>query len=191
MGSSVVHFPGRLVLALSLSMAAAVAAAASLPRVIHGTAPTVLVDVPIVVSEPLLQIELTPGIYVSAAAGAVLVLTPARESGDAFALTLLAGPAMALNTQREEMRPLGVGTHLIGRNIAPGDTVRSGTKAEAWTAPIESLPGYASLSNEQRQGLLIGDGLMVRQQQYLDKLKVDVTAINRVVVSIIRSMLPH
>lgn len=189
MNSVMVHFTGRLVATLTLLCATGAAVGASLPRVIYGSAPATLVGEAITVSEPLLQIELTPGVYVSAAAGAVLVLTQARDSGDAFALTLLAGPAMAVNTQREEIRSLAVGTHLIGSNIAPADAGRTGT--DRWAEPIESLPGYASLSNEQRQGLLIGDGLMVRQQQYLDTLKVDVTAINRLVVSIIRSMLPR
>ena len=175
----------RFLCSVALALAAATATAAdALPRVVHGTAPAQLVGDPISVDGALLQIEVTPGIVVSAGAGGMVVLTPAREGGGAFAITVLKGPTLALNMQREEMRPLGVGTHVLGSNIV----THSGT---SWAAPIESLPGYDSLSAEQRQGMLIGDGLMVRQQQYLDSLKIDVTSINRIVVSIIRSMLPR
>lgn len=179
----------RWVVLIFTAATAPLAAAEALPRVIHGTAPARLIGEPISVDGPLLQIEVTPGIVVSAATGAMLVLTPARENGDAFAVTVLKGPTLALNMKREEMRQLGVGTHLIGSRI--GLASGPAGSADAWTAPLESLPGYDALSNEQRQGMLIGDGLMVRQQQYLDKLKIDVTAVNRIVVSIIRSMVPR
>lgn len=181
----------RMIALTSMAVVALTAAAEALPRVIHGAAPAVLVGEPISVDGPLLQIEVTPGIVVSVPMGAMLVLTQARENGDAFAVTVLKGPTLALNLKREEMRQLGVGTHLIGNHIATGHANRQGAVADAWTAPLESLPGYAALSTEQRQGMLLGDALMVRQQQYLDSLKIDVTSVNRLVVSIIRSMLPR
>jgi hypothetical protein len=158
--------------ALALAVATAPATAAQ------------LVGEPISVNGALLQIELTPGIVVSAGAGGMLLLTPAPEGGGALAIAVLKGPTLALNMQCEEMRPLGVDTHMLGSNIA----THSGA---SWAAPIDSLPGYDSLSAAQRQGMLIGDRLMVCQQQYLDSLKIDVTAINRIVVSIILSMLPR
>jgi hypothetical protein len=185
------NFIGKLGAALALITAASLAAATELPRVIHGAAPTTLVGEPVIVDGPLLQIEVAPGVVLSATTGTVLVLTPARENDDAIAVTVITGQTLALNMNREEIRRLGVGTHLIGNNLSPRNAGQAAKGGDPWAAPIESMPGYDALSSELRQGLLLGDGLMVRQQQYLDKLKVDVTAFNRVVVSIIRSLFPR
>jgi hypothetical protein len=178
----------RAIAAVALATMSAALSAADTPRVIHGyPPPTALVGEPIAVETGLLQVELLPGVVVSATAGAVLVLTPAREGSDAFAVTVVSGPVWAVHLPRDEMRFLGVGIHLVGSGLQNKARDPETSTTETWIAPLETMPGYEAATNK----LVLGDGIMVRQQQYLDKLKVDVTGINRLVVSIIRGMLPR
>ncbi len=167
------------------------AVAGAYPRVLHGQAPAALVGESVVVESPLLQVELMPGIVLSVGAGAVLVLTPAREIGGDFVVTVINGPVLAVHVERGELRDLRVGYHVVGDGLPASANQAAGAHRQEWALPIEALPGYATLPAEQRTHLALGDGIMVRQQEYLDKLKVDVTVINRIVVSIIRGMLPR
>ena len=49
---------------------------------------------------------------------------------------------------------------------------------------IQAMPGLSS------GGLQLGDWVMVRQQAYLDSLRIDVTPINQAISSFIRRLLP-
>jgi hypothetical protein len=121
------------------------------------------------VTGPLLQIQLNERWVITAARGALINLY--NVDNNDFIVRVNAGPVMMLDLFSDQAAELGVGAY------------RLGTQSLATNQPkADELP-YS-------QGFSLADSVMVKQQAYLDKLKIDVQDINQMMVSIIRGLFP-
>ncbi len=117
----------------------------------------------------LLQIQLTPSLVVSAGQGALLNLFSGPDGG--FLLTVNGGAVIALELDTDRLIDLPPGAYRLGtRQVLPVDG--------------------AGTTSDYRQGFALADSIMVRQQSYLDTLRIDVRDINKGLVSIIRGLFP-
>ena len=161
----------RLVTGLLLVwIAMAPACADDFPKVLFGTLPQVRDGGrSFEVEGNLLQIQLTPGLVVSAGRGALLNLFAGPDDG--FLLTVNGGAVIALDLDADRIMDLPPGAYRLGtRQPRPVDGAAAG--------------------NEFRQGFVLADSIMVRQQSYLDTLRIDVRDINKSLISLIRGLFP-
>jgi hypothetical protein len=117
----------------------------------------------------LLQIQLAPGLVVSAGRGALLNLFPGPDGG--FLLAVNGGSVMAVETDVSRIVDLPPGAYRLGTR--------------------QPLPAReAGFASDYRQGFALADAIMVRQQSYLETLRIDVKDINKGLVSLIRGLFP-
>ncbi len=169
----------------SLLLAASCLAHAQVPVIEFGAVASTggevsaLLDTPLEAAGELLQVRLSPGVVLSAARGARLALLR-QDAGDAGTLVIvLREPVMAVDTAGNRVAALGLGGHFVRDGRPDGDWV-------VRVPPRGAERGGAMAG----QAPLLGDGIMVRQQAYLDSLRIDVQPINRAVAAFIRRLLP-
>ena len=182
--------PGAILLAaLSLSCAAQPAPVAY-PRVVFGAAALVhessagLIDAPLSVAGELVQIELGSEVTLSLGAGAKLAILRPADARGRFLVLVQREPVLAVHGGHDRIASLRGGGHLITVEANPAHA-----SAADWVVPLAAADGRAMPGLSSR-GLQLGDWVMVRQQAYLDSLRIDVTPINHAIASFIRRLLP-
>ena len=169
---------------------AAQPAADVFPRVTYGAAALahdpadVLVGATLSVTGDLAQIQLGAEVTLALGAGAKLAILRPEGAGGRFLVLVLREPVLAVHDAHDRIVSLRNGSHLIAAHA--GDARGSLTD---WAVPLaaadaQAMPGLSS------GGLRLGDWVMVRQQAYLDALRIDVTPINQAISSFIRRLLP-
>ncbi len=157
--------------------------------VIHGQADIAatargLVDADIRVASALLQIELGPGLVVSAGQGARFALMRVDGNEARHVVIVLAEPVLAVNLALNQARTLATGSHVLqAAAAAPGST-----EAGDWAVTVAAADARRRIGPAGTD-VLLGDGVMVRQQAYLDSLRIDVLPLNRAIASFIRRLL--
>ena len=160
------------------------------PRVTYGAAALAhdpadaLVGATLTVTGVLAQIELGAEVTLALGAGAQLAILRPQGAGGRFLVLVLREPVLAVHGAHDRIVSLKSGSHLIAADA--GD-VR--TSLADWVVPLAATDGQALPSLSSR-GLQLGDWVMVRQQAYLDSLRIDVTPINQAISSFIRRLLP-
>lgn len=152
-----------LALALTLAVAAA-----------HGTPPGELyrrdAQAPVVAGETVrvtdgpLQVSLTPGLALSAATGAEFLLVP--TAGGVPDIHVGTGQVLLVDLERNAVTRLPPGSY----------------RAAAPTAALPETPPF------ERQEFRFGDYILVRQQEYLDKIGISVEPLNQAILGFIRGL---
>lgn len=169
-------------LCLSLPLLAERAAAADpeFPVVLHGNSRDVQwTDDAFVVrsTQPLLQIQLGPGLVASMGEGTSLRFSPvARETGR-YALRVDSGVVLVAIPGSPRVHALHEGYYPV--TVSP-DTAQT-VVSRGLAMPSLSTPGMA-------QGFHLGDMVLTQQDRYLDSLRINVTTINTAVVSVINGL---
>lgn len=113
-----------------------------------------------------LQVELAPGLVLSAGTGAEFQV--ATRPGGAAVLRVGAGPVLLVDLLRNTVVELPPGSYTGGAiAVAPAEE------------PFE------------RQDFRFGDYILVRQKDYLNSIGMDVTPINNVISSFLRGLFHH
>jgi hypothetical protein len=121
------------------------------------------------VSGNLLQIQLTPTLVVSAGEGALLNLYPGADEG--YVLTVNGGAVIVLELDTDRIIELPPGAYRLGTRTALAIDDRA-------------------TATDYKQGFALADSIMVRQESYLEMLRIDVRDINKGLVSLIRRLFP-
>ena len=143
------------------------------------------------VRSELLQIEIAPGMVLSAGRGAMIALLQPAHADAHLVVAVLAGPVLALNLGLNEVRDLGIGSHLLSLRAA-----QAGERAAQRTGGAADWALALATSDQERRALGLGQGfqfadsIMIRQQAYLDALRIDVRQINHGLASVIRRFFP-
>ena len=162
------------------------AAADVFPRVVHGAAASAqplaaaLIGEPIEVAGELLQIELGPDLTLSLGAGAKLAILRPPGAAQGLVVVVLAEPVLAAHTRLDRIATLGIGSHLLSSG---------GDAAGDWALRLSAADGRA-MPGLSARGFQLGDWVMVRQQAYLDSLRIDVLPLNHAIAGFIRRLLP-
>lgn len=162
----------------------------ALPRVVFPAGQALPINVAghVTADMALLQVELLPGLIVSAPHGTQFSIATTDGEFRASGLTVLRGTLTALDLQSNVVMQLPPGRYVVASSpgiaaaisAAPDETaLPSGTQA-AHAATDTLSPGYR-----------LSDAVMTQQQKYLDSLKVDVRDINNILASIIRGLVPR
>lgn len=101
----------------------------------------------------LLQLELAPGVVLSAPGGAVFRVAPADPAAPHAELTVLEGAVRVTQVQTDTMRELPPGRYHI-------DFTERVTLAQDF-GPLEPAPSY----DDYRPGVRLADGVMLRQNE--------------------------
>ena len=148
-----------------------------------------LVDVPLQVLSPVAQIELAPGTIVSAGSGAILAFPRMLGHDGRTVLVVVRGPAFLVNLPLNATHDLLPGSYLLVDAKKRGEVFSQDAESEQWVVPV-ALHSAPRQGLDPSQGFRLADSVMVRQQIYLDSLRIDVTAINHALASLIRSLFP-
>ena len=111
------------------------------------------------------------------------ILRPA-DAGGRFLVLVQREPVLAVHGGHDRIASLRSGSHLITAAV----DAAHGSVADR-VVPLAPADGQAMTGLSSR-GLQLGDWVMVRQQAYLDSLRIDVTPINHAIASFIRRLLP-
>ena len=143
----------------------------------------------------LVQLRLNATLVASAAQGAAFeVYAPILANGVEI-LHVRRGSVVVID-ERGAAAAVSAGSRLsypvtAMRAAQPDDAEKSsisGTATLAASTPIEDAYRQWQLQ-EGRQGFLLSDSVMTRQQEYLSSLKIDIVDLNRAVASFIRRLL--
>jgi hypothetical protein len=176
-----------LVAAICFLIVGAVAMAGEYPRVLFPQGETVEFDTlsEVVVTTALVQIEVQPGVIISAERGTRLSVSAVRNAPGLVDLRINHGSPTIVDISTNAIYRVPPGQYRI--DITPGATAMvsavSGAMTDATSLPVVDdglMPGYR-----------LSDAIMTQQQKYLDSLKIDVRDINNVLASIIRSLVPR
>ena len=192
----------RLLLAAILLAALSAPSAAQpvadrFPRVVYGATalthepfaglthepPAGLIGATLSVTGELAQIELGPEVTLSLGAGAKLAILRPADARGRFLVLVQREPVLAVHGGHDRIASLRSGSHLI-----TADANHAQGSAADWAVPLAAAEGQAMPGLSSR-GLQLGDWVMVRQQAYLDSLRIDVTPINQAIASFIRRLL--
>lgn len=182
--------PGAILLAALSAPCAAQSVADTFPRVVFGAAalaeepPSGLVGATLSVAGALAQIELGPEVTLSLGAGAKLAILRPADAGGRFLVLVHSEPVLVVHGRHDRIASLRGGSHLI----TVDENIAHGSEAD-WAVPLGPADGQA-MSALSSRGLQMGDWVMVRQQAYIDSLRIDVTPINHAISSVIRRLLP-
>ncbi len=145
------------------------ATAAEYPKVLFGSLPLMQEnEQSFEVTDSLLQLQVTPSLVISAGKGALFNLYPGPDNG--FVLTVNGGAVIAMELDANQVVELPPGAYRIG--------VRQVSATEVAAAP------------DYKQGFSLADYVMVQQQTYLEKLRIDVKDINRGLAALLRGLFP-
>lgn len=126
------------------------------------------------VERGLIQLEIAPGIVLSAGAGAEFLVTPPSADGGPW-LHVGAGPVTLANLAHDSIRPLPAGSYRLDAQL--GESSGDGAS-----------DGVAPLASNIRQGFQFGDYIMVRQQEYLNSLTISVAPLNQAISSFLTGL---
>lgn len=162
----------------------------ALPRVAFPSGQTLPMNAAghVTVRTALLQVELLPGLILSAPRGTQFSLAATNGEFGASGLTVLRGTLTALDLQSNAIMQLPPGRYLLASS--PGATTAISAAPDATTLASgarDAQPATDTLT----PGYRLSDAVMTQQQKYLDSLKVDVRDINNILASIIRGLVPR
>ena len=160
------------------------------PRVIHGDSaiaqrgPAGLTNELLEVESGLVQILLAADVALAVGAGSrFAILRPDKAEGK-FVVMVLAEPVLALHTGLDKIQTLRLGGHLVDTGPREPDSARN-----EWVVPLFAPDGSAAKGLSAKD-LQLGSWVMVRQQAYLDSLRIDVRPINQAIATFIRRLFP-
>lgn len=164
------------------------AAEGAFPRVVFPADYVLAIDAEGIITADvaLLQVELHPGLIVSAERGTQFAVAPADAGTDSNGLRVLQGTVIAADLLANAVTRLAPGRYVITRK--PGLAAETLVVADA-TAESSSVTGNDP--EHLTPGYRLSDAVMVQQQKYLDSLKVDVRDVNNILASILRSLVPR
>jgi hypothetical protein len=170
-----------------LLFVAGASGAAEYPRVLFpsGQAPVPDGSGMLAVDEAMLQIEIQPGVVVSAERGTRLLARPVGGSPGVLDLYIEHGSPTVIDTRTNAMVRVPPGRYRID---ALHDSM---AMLGAGTAPNDGAGFLPGANDGLSPGYRLSDSIMTQQQKYLDSLKIDVRDINNVLASIIRSLVPR
>lgn len=164
------------------------AAEDAFPRVVFPAEYVLAIDADGIVTTDvaLLQVELHPGLIVSAERGTQFAVTSGDAGSDSISFSILQGTVIAADLLANAVTRLAPGRYVITR--------KPGLAAETLVIPdatAESSRVGGNDSGALTPGYRLSDAVMVQQQKYLDSLKVDVRDVNNILASILRSLVPR
>ncbi len=159
-------------------------AAEQFPRVVYPQGHVLAVDsdAAVVVDVALLQIELSPGLYLSAPRGTRFAAGTWGNASPDQRLQVVGGDLTVLNLQSNAVAVLPPGHYRIAQG-----TGRSTISA----IPAPDASPLASTRESISPDYRLSDVVMTQQQKYLDSLKIDVRDLNKALASIIRGLVPR
>jgi hypothetical protein len=176
-----------IVAALLLPTSAALVFAGDYPRVIYPIGHTLPADAQgsVKVQVPLLQIEIRPGLILSASRGADIQVRPSSEPSGSQDLLIQGGAITAIDLLTNDVAVLPPGSYRVSSITVSAPSGISPQQALAESNPISSEVDVMSPS------FRLSDAILTQQQKYLDSLKIDVKDINKMLASIIRGLVPR
>lgn len=171
---------------LLAALLAAPAHAGKYPRVVFPAGHVLAADATggITVNVTLLQIELSPGLILSAPRGARFSVAAASGALSDVELQIASGALTILNLQTN-----AVVLAPPGRYRFTAAAFVQAVRAVSDAATGSDQPAFAA--EAMSSGYRLADAILVQQQKYLDSLKIDVRDINSALASIIRSLVPR
>lgn len=160
------------------------------PRVMFGAAAlaqapaATLVDEVLAVDGPLVQIALAADLALVLGSGSKLAILRPEGSAGRFVVVVLNEPVMAVDTGGDRIATLRTGSHLVGTR--PGAVPAAD---DDWVLPLAN-PEDGAVHGLSARGLQLGNWVMVRQQAYIDSLRIDIAPLNQAIASFIRRLLP-
>ncbi|MFA7321752.1 MAG: hypothetical protein WC000_09850 [Dokdonella sp.] len=163
-------------------------AADAFPRVVFPADYVLAIDAEGIVTADvaLVQVELHPGLIVSAVRGAQFAVTSGDAGSDSTNFRVLQGTVIAADLLANAVTRLTPGRYVITR--------KSGLAAETRVVTDDTPESGNVIGNDPEHltpGYRLTDAVMVQQQKYLDSLKVDVRDVNNILASILRSLVPR
>ncbi|MBI4983916.1 MAG: hypothetical protein HZC24_00805 [Rhodocyclales bacterium] len=143
----------------------------------HGGPTRFSLGEPVRVTSTLLQIRLAEDLVLSASTGAEFALEPL--AGDAYRLRILAAPAQLVDLSANAITHLVPGTYRL--KLAPS-RVRL---TDDGSGALRAEHGFGPLGTAYAQGYLLGDYVMVSQDDYL---AVNVGTVNSFLSSLLRNL---
>ena len=175
------------------------AAARELPPVIHGDAAVQMNAFGAVfeVASDLVQVRLNSSLVATAAKGAAFEIYPPLLGGSSEMLHVTRGSVVLIDERSDRAATIAAGGRLtyaaaVAPSVQPEIVADLATPAEAHAiAPPAELEDATTRwqLQEGRQGFLLSDSVMTRQQEYLSSLKIDIVDLNRILASFIRRLL--
>lgn len=177
---------------LATAMAAAPAAEPQpevFPRVMFGAAAlaqvpaATLVDEVLAVDGPLVQIALAADLALVLGSGSKLAILRPEGAAGRFVVVVLNEPVLAVDSGGDRIATLRTGSHLVAAHVdsAPG-------RNDNWVLPLAN-PDDGAVHALSARGMQLGNWVMVRQQAYIDSLRIDIAPLNQAIASFIRRLL--
>lgn len=160
--------------------------AADYPRVVFpaGHVLPAVGDATADVDVALLQVELRPGLILSATRGTRFALASRSDNSPDQELRIDGSPLTIIDLPSNSVVIVPPGRYRLA--LAPG--VSSPLVAPP---PTSDVSPDALDTSALSPGYRLSDAIMTQQQKYLDSLKIDVRDINNFLASIIRSLVPR
>jgi hypothetical protein len=180
------RFPAILA-AVFLLFATGTSGAGEFPRVVFPQGHTLETDASgvLTVSDAWLQLEVRPGLIISAERGTRFSARPVSGASELTDLRIDHGAPTIIDIRSNAVFRIPPGQYRI--DTSPNAAVMISAVSGAIPDAVSSPAGNDSLS----PGYRLSDSIMIQQQKYLDSLKIDVRDINNVLASIIRSLVPR
>jgi hypothetical protein len=179
-----------LLVGLCSAMPIAVTAA---PEVIHGeaSASTNAFGAVYEIESDVGQIRLSPSLVATAAKGTVLEVYAPIFGDDTGFIRVTRGNVALIDERSDRAQTIATGGRIAyDTTPAPIAGENGPVESPAIAAPRELEEATTQWQLlESRQGFVLSDSVMTRQQEYLASLKVDITDLNRVLASFVRRLL--
>ncbi len=173
--------------ALLLQSSAALVYAGDYPRVIYPKGHSLSYDAPnsMRVQVALLQIEIRPGLILSATRGSEIQVIQSSEAAGSHDVLIYGEGMTAVDLLTNDVAVLPAGSYRVTSN---SDNVSPGASPQPQTVEGNSDPVPVDVISPSFR---LSDAILTQQQKYLDSLKIDVKDINKMLASIIRGLVPR
>ena len=176
------------------------AAALAPPPLIHGDAAVQMNAFGAVFEavSDLVQVRLNSSLVATAAKGAAFEVYPPLFGDSKEILHVTRGTVVLIDERSDRAETIAAGGRVTyeaaaARSAQPDVVIADPARlpeAHAIAAPAELEDATTQWQlQEGRQGFLLSDSVMTRQQEYLASLKIDIIDLNRVLASFIRRLL--
>ncbi len=178
---------------LATAMAAAPAAEPPpevFPRLMFGAAAlaqapaATLLDEVLAVDGPLVQIALAADLALVLGTGSRLAILRPEAAAGRFVVVVLNEPVLVVDTGGDRIATLRTGSHLVGARVGAVSATD-----DPWVLPLAG-PDEGAVHDLSARGMQLGNWVMVRQQAYIDSLRIDIAPLNQAIASFIRRLLP-
>lgn len=171
------------------------AQAADLPEVIFDPNKSVALalDTPIRIDSRLIQVQLGEYWVLSAAEESEFVISRPESEKAGYLIRVVSGDVNLIDTLNDRLTPLPSGTRISGPHFAPcadnaaADCGRFMVERSGVLSGSTATDAEVTGKIDPHQNFQLSGAVMLRQQKYLDSIRIDIQDINKVFGSILQA----